>query len=798
MTLRDQDDFVSNITNARKSGVITWGYTDESNLRQALYLPEIELEVWKKANNTKTEYLPAAQAGAPGAPGAGTPPMPGAGPAPGPDGTLPTPPGTADLKAMLGMSAKVENFSDKETFASKSDRIKFQPVLLKTKADWDIVPSDLKVEKMSAKTRRASPRIKSKFEKRTDFAAIKKSMDTLENIGIRWFSKIMAGVGQDVNEFVKSKKLLEDHKRQKEILDFTFSEQPLKRLFANLMIAEYLAGKIQVVERMRKNGAKIPIKFSDLDRIDEVFDDYDPNDADLDMNDIVDVVKMRGGTTSIPFQKGELARIKDKFTVKAYAIAGENRTKVLSTVQRMLQKAVDEGWSYDTWKGNLEDSLGDYAGTVFGNYGDGDMDSATHAKTTFRTIMNDTMNDGAYEAMRDESLGVRVVGYQISAILDTATTDICRAADGLYFKMDNPLAEIPAFHYNCRSIILEVLEEDDDGSIEWADKLPIPPMKGFSKHDFCAHTMKFSDTNVSTKNFTFESLKEPVAIYCHVDDMDGLLGGVSMQRLAWVIFGKVVPVIPMTYGNSKLINPKDPCWTIDLDLHNHAIADNPDCFIVDHHIWEDVPAGSYWIDGTETMSAAGMACRLFNEAIESGCGVMTNVRGMMISKNLYETVEVGDCWKDADPRFELSRDIQYFMTTIGFDAMWVRFANNIENILIAPELPYMHEKRVKDEMEQVANARQHLIPVSWGSIVDSPAGSFVATIIAKETNKPVAYIKASGVGSCVCFKSSNGEAIKLSKSLGGGGHANSAGAYIDAPKAVAIKKLQEVQYEDLS
>ena len=61
-----------------------------------------------------------------------------------------------------------------------------------------------------------------------------------------------------------------------------------------------------------------------------------------------------------------------------------------------------------------------------------------------------------------------VIGFELSAILDTRTTEICKAADGIKFRRDHRLAEklMPALHYQCRTIPVFVVT--DDLPVEWS------------------------------------------------------------------------------------------------------------------------------------------------------------------------------------------------------------------------------------------------------------------------------------------------------------------------------------------
>lgn len=62
-----------------------------------------------------------------------------------------------------------------------------------------------------------------------------------------------------------------------------------------------------------------------------------------------------------------------------------------------------------------------------------------------------------------------VIGYEYSAILDTRTTEICFANDGLLIRKDDPrlIKLTPPVHYQCRSLLVYVTI--DDTPVEWSD-----------------------------------------------------------------------------------------------------------------------------------------------------------------------------------------------------------------------------------------------------------------------------------------------------------------------------------------
>jgi SPP1 gp7 family putative phage head morphogenesis protein len=77
-----------------------------------------------------------------------------------------------------------------------------------------------------------------------------------------------------------------------------------------------------------------------------------------------------------------------------------------------------------------------------------------------------------------------IAAYEISAVLDSRTTDICRHRDGMIIPKSEIAGWLPPYHYQCRTEIVPVLQlEVDDGSVELASaedmKAGPKPIKGF-------------------------------------------------------------------------------------------------------------------------------------------------------------------------------------------------------------------------------------------------------------------------------------------------------------------------------
>ncbi|HXC99633.1 MAG TPA: DHH family phosphoesterase, partial [Verrucomicrobiae bacterium] len=80
-------------------------------------------------------------------------------------------------------------------------------------------------------------------------------------------------------------------------------------------------------------------------------------------------------------------------------------------------------------------------------------------------------------------------------------------------------------------------------------------------------------------------LPKPDVILTHESDLDGLVAGVLLQRLARKLFGTEIPLEALHYNNWKQREPRErSAWVTDLNFE--ARLDRPDWVVIDHHATE--------------------------------------------------------------------------------------------------------------------------------------------------------------------------------------------------------------------
>jgi len=92
--------------------------------------------------------------------------------------------------------------------------------------------------------------------------------------------------------------------------------------------------------------------------------------------------------------------------------------------------------------------------------------TAHRLENIIRTETSTAMSQG--RAMVADASGGYVIGYELSAILDFRTSDVCSVADGKKFKKEHRLAIklLPPLNFNCRTVPVFITQ--DDVPVKWS------------------------------------------------------------------------------------------------------------------------------------------------------------------------------------------------------------------------------------------------------------------------------------------------------------------------------------------
>jgi len=285
-------------------------------------------------------------------------------------------------------------------------------------------------------------------------------------------------------------------------------------------------------------------------------------------------------------------------------------------------------------------------------------------------------------------------------------------------------------------------------------------------------------------------LPMPDVVITHESDLDGLLAGVLLQRLARKLFDTDVRLEAYHYNVWKQRELREKsAWVTDFTFE--ARLDKPNWLVVDHHVTEVKPQNAQLIH--DVNKSAGLLC--YELCREPGLGSPTLDR-------LVHLNNVADLFLEDDPDFVLAGDYANLVKIYGFWNLHALLGADIEKLLDHPLLEVMAAKRrIEDPLG---------FEWSKGNVAEiSPTVGFVDTVVGNNnlivhqlleqqaTRYPVLitmFRRANGV-IIASLRSRNGEAIKVAEKLQGGGHANACGAIM--PRSVktipdAVAYLRQV------
>ena len=100
-------------------------------------------------------------------------------------------------------------------------------------------------------------------------------------------------------------------------------------------------------------------------------------------------------------------------------------------------------------------------------------------------------------------------------------------------------------------------------------------------------------------------LPKPEVIITHESDLDGLLSGALLQRLAQKLFGTDIPLEAYHYNFWKQRDLRErSAWVADFTFEPRL--DKPDWVIIDHHVTETAPKNAQLIH--DVNKSAGLLC----------------------------------------------------------------------------------------------------------------------------------------------------------------------------------------------
>ncbi len=279
-------------------------------------------------------------------------------------------------------------------------------------------------------------------------------------------------------------------------------------------------------------------------------------------------------------------------------------------------------------------------------------------------------------------------------------------------------------------------------------------------------------------------------IITHESDLDGLVAGVLLQRLAHKLFNTEVRLEACNYNYWRQRDLREKSgWITDLTFEQRL--DKANWAVIDHHVTETAPKSATLIH--DLNKSAGLLC--YELCQQQGLGSPALDR-------LVHLNNVGDLFLEEDPDFVLASDYANLVKIYQFWNLHALIGGQIEKLLDHPLLEVMAVKRRIENPLGLAWSKENVTEIS-------PTIGFVDTVIGNNnlivhqileqqaTTYPVLltlFRRANGA-MIVSLRSRNGEALKVAEKLQGGGHANASGATL--PRSIksvpdAVNYLRQV------
>jgi hypothetical protein len=287
-----------------------------------------------------------------------------------------------------------------------------------------------------------------------------------------------------------------------------------------------------------------------------------------------------------------------------------------------------------------------------------------------------------------------------------------------------------------------------------------------------------------------KNLPRPDVIITHESDLDGLVSGVLLQRLAKALFHTDVRLEAYHYHGWRQRELREGAgWVADFAFEPRM--DRPNWAVIDHHATETFPKNATLIHNLE--KSAGLLCYELCQ--------LHSLNSPALDR-LVHLNNISDIFLEDDADFVIACDYANLVKTYGFWNLHALVNGQVEKLLDHPLLEVMAVKRRIEDPIGLAWSRENVTEIS-------PTVGFVDTVVGNNnlivhqlleqniTRFPVLitlFRRTNGM-TIASLRSRNGEALKVAERLQGGGHANASGATL--PRSVktnqdAINYLRQV------
>lgn len=269
------------------------------------------------------------------------------------------------------------------------------------------------------------------------------------------------------------------------------------------------------------------------------------------------------------------------------------------------------------------------------------------------------------------------------------------------------------------------------------------------------------------------ALPKPDVILVHESDLDGLVSGLLLRRLARQLFGEE-PRLEAWHTSAWQQRPMNEAaaWVADLAFDRRM--DRPNWVIIDHHPLPAQPAHARLIHDPEK-SASLLTWEL--------CLAQGMERNGAPTEELVRLSNVADLFRHDDPEFERACDYASLVKTYRFWNLHDLIGGELERLIDHPLLEITTAKRRVENPLGLAWSRERIEPltpeVAHVPIVVGNANLIVHQLLQEKATDCPALLTLRRQGNgllTTSVRSLNGEALGVATRLQGGGHPNAAGA----------------------
>jgi oligoribonuclease NrnB/cAMP/cGMP phosphodiesterase (DHH superfamily) len=272
------------------------------------------------------------------------------------------------------------------------------------------------------------------------------------------------------------------------------------------------------------------------------------------------------------------------------------------------------------------------------------------------------------------------------------------------------------------------------------------------------------------------TLPKPEVIITHESDLDGLVAGLLLQRLAQKIYGEKVPLAAYHYNYWKQRDLRErAAWVTDFTFETRM--DKQDWLVVDHHVTEVAAKNAHLHH--DIKKSAGLLC--YELCQQNGLGSPALDR-------LVHLNDVADLFLENDPDFDVAGDYAGLVKIYQFWNLHGLIGGELEKLLDHPLLEVMAVKRRVEDPIGYEWSKKNISEISPTlGFVDNIVGntnSIVHQLLERGATKYTVLVTLFRRSNAIfaSFRSRNGEARNIAEKFQGGGHANAAGALL--PKSV--------------